>query len=94
MKIHTNKHMGRNKLIDRFSEQVGDRSMAIKILQKRGMIIPGTENLTEKGMRRDSMTAEERAIDRAVTSSGRHKSEFVYDPKTNKARLDQRKIWK
>ena len=35
MKIHTNKHMGRNKLIDRFSEQVGDRSMAIKILQKR-----------------------------------------------------------
>jgi len=94
MSIQTTKYMGKNQLIERLAEQVGDRSMAVKILQKRGMLFPGTENLTEKGMIRDAMTAEERAINRASKLTGRHASEFVYDPKTNRAKLDQNKIWK
>ena len=66
MGIQTEKHMGRNQLIERLSAQVGNRDMAVSILQDRGMLLPGTETLTKKGMMRNSMTAEERAIDRAV----------------------------
>tara|TARA_R100001086_G_scaffold114317_1_gene58410 strand:+ start:243 stop:527 length:285 start_codon:yes stop_codon:yes gene_type:complete len=93
MGIQTEEHMGRNKLIDRLSVQVGNRDMAVKILQKRGMLYPGTETLTEKGKLRNEMTAEERAIDRAVNLSGKHKSEYIYNPKTNNVKLDRNKIW-
>ena len=48
MGIQTEEYMGRNQLIDRLSAQVGDRNIAIKILQKRGMLYPGTETLTKK----------------------------------------------
>ena len=67
--------------------------MAVKILQKRGMLYPGTETLTEKGKLRNEMTAEERAIDRAVNLSGKHKSEYIYNSKTNNVKLDRNKIW-
>ena len=93
MGIQTEEYMGRNQLIDRLSAQVGDRKIAIKILQKRGMLYPGTETLTKKGLERNSMTAEERAIDRAVKLSGRNKSEYIYNSKNNGATLDRRLKW-
>ena len=49
--------------------------------------------LTEKGKLRNEMTAEERAIDRAVNLSGKHKSEYIYNSKTNNVKLDRNKIW-
>ena len=57
------------------------------------MLYPGTETLTKKGLERNSMTAEERAIDRAVTLSGRNKSEYIYNSKNNGATLDRRLKW-
>ena len=48
MGIQTEKHMGRNQLIERLSAQVGNRDMAVSILQDRGMLLPGTETLTKK----------------------------------------------
>ena len=93
MGIQTEEYMGRNQLIDRLSAQVGNRDMAVKILQKRGTLYPGTETLTEKGKLRNEMTAEERAIDRAVNLSGKHKSEYIYNSKTNNVKLDRNKIW-
>jgi len=93
MAIQTEEYMGRNQLIDRLSAQVGNRKIAIKILQNRGMLYPGTETLTKKGMARNSMTAEERAIDRAVIRSGKHKSEYIYNPKNNCATLNRSMKW-
>ena len=85
----TTKFMGKNQLVDRLAAQLsasgmqGDaREAAVNILQKRGHM-DEKGNLTAAGRARDSMTAEERAIDRAKKASpgGR----FVYNPKTNRA---------
>ena len=78
--------MGRNSLIDRLSAQVGSKSFAIALLKKRGDLTPSGE-LTAKGMQRNKMTAEERAIDRASKESGHSASEYTYDPTTNRATL-------
>ena len=90
MGIQTEKHMGRNQLIERLSAQVGNRDMAVSILQDRGMLLPGTETVTKKGMMRNSVTAEERAIDRAATRSGRSESDYVYNSTTNRATLKRK----
>jgi len=84
--METQKHMGRSSLIDRLSAQVGSNSFAIALLKKRGDLTPSGE-LTAKGMQRNKMTAEERAIDRASKESGRAASEYAYDPTTNRATL-------
>ncbi len=84
--METQKHMGRNSLIDRLSAQVGSKSFAIALLKKRGDLTPSGE-LTAKGRARDKMTAEERAIDRASKESGRSSSDYTYDPTTNRATL-------
>ena len=84
--METQAHMGRNSLIDRLSAQVGSKSFAIALLKKRGDLTPSGE-LTAKGMQRNRMTAEERAIDRASKESGRSASEYTYDPTTNRATL-------
>jgi hypothetical protein len=81
----TTKHMGRNELIDRLAAQVGSRDMAIGILQKRGHLYPNTESLTPEGMRRNMMTAEERALDRASKRAGKPQTAFKYNPRTNRA---------
>lgn len=78
--------MGRNSLIDRLSAQVGSKSFAISLLKKRGDLTPSGE-LTAKGMQRNKMTAEERAIDRASKESGKPASDYTYDPTTNRATL-------
>ena len=84
--METQKHMGRNSLIDRLSAQVGSKSFAIALLKKRGDLTPSGE-LTAKGMQRNKMTAEERAIDRASKESGKPASDYSYDPTTNRATL-------
>ncbi len=84
--METQAHMGRNSLVDRLSAQVGSKSFAIALLKKRGDLTPSGE-LTAKGMQRNKMTAEERAIDRASKESGKSASEYTYDPTTNRATL-------
>ncbi|MFN5974975.1 MAG: hypothetical protein ACK48U_11060 [Planctomyces sp.] len=87
----TQQHMGRYSLLKRLTAQVGgDEEMAKKILIQRGhMREDGT--LTAEGASRDSMTAEERAKDRAVKlSKGGKVKDYVYNPATNRARLRSR----
>lgn len=93
MKTITQKFMGKNMLIDRLTAQLktggvkGDaRATALAILQKRGHV-DSKGKLTPAGKKRDAMTAEERAIDRSAKRTGRDKSEFTYNPKTNRATI-------
>lgn len=81
--------MGKNQLVDRLTAQLsasgmqGDsREAAIEILKKRGHM-DEKGNLTAAGRARDSMTAEERAIDRAKRAG--RTGPLVYNPKTNRA---------
>jgi hypothetical protein len=82
----TQKYMGRGQLINRLSAQVGDKGLAIAILQKRGHLKADGKTLTKEGQRRNAMTASERAKDRASKRTGLPASEFVYNPKTNTAK--------
>ena len=86
MRKHTQRHMGRHELIDRLSAQVGSKEKALHILKRRGQV-DADGKLTASGKARDKMTAAERAIDRAAKRSGRPKSSFKYNPKTNRATL-------
>jgi len=84
----TKAHLGKNSLIDRLTAQVGgNRGLALSILEKRGHVKPGTEELTEEGKARDAMTAGERAVNRASTRSGNSESRYKYNPNTNRATL-------
>jgi len=85
--METQKFMGRNQLINRLTAQVGSRSLAIKILIKRGHLMADGKTLTKEGKKRNAMTAEERAKDRAAKEQGGSPSDYVYDRKTNKAYL-------
>jgi len=85
-KQHTQAHMGKNELVDRLAAQVGDKGMAIGLLKKRGHMNDDGE-LTAAGKKRDAMTAEERAKDRAAKATGKPVSKFKYNPKTNRATL-------
>ena len=77
--METQKFMGRNQLVKRLIAQVGDKGFAYALLKKRGhMNADGT--LTAKGEKRNQMTAEERAFDRAGESPHTH----TYNPETNR----------
>ncbi len=82
----TQKFMGAGQLIKRLSAQVGSKDMAMGILQKRGHV-DAKGSLTAAGKARDSMTAEERALDRSSKKQGRPAEAFKYNPKTNRATL-------
>ena len=82
----TQKFMGRNQLVDRLTAQVGNRDTAIAILKERGhMKEDGT--LTLAGQKRNMMTAEERAKDRAARRTGHPTKDFTYSARTNRATL-------
>ncbi len=83
----TQKFMGRNQLIDRLAAQVKSRDLAVKLLQERGHLRADGKTLTPEGVKRNAMTAEERAKDRAAKRSGTPKSQYAYDPQTNRATL-------
>lgn len=78
--------MGRGQLINRLAAQVGSRKLATEILIKRGHLKPDGKTLTKEGLKRNAMTASERAKDRASKRTGRPASEFVYNPRTNTAK--------
>lgn len=78
-------HTGRGELIERLSEQVGSKSLAISILQKRGHLEDDGVTLTAAGEVRNAMTAEERAIDRESRRRGVPADQLKYNPKTNRA---------
>jgi hypothetical protein len=82
----TQKFMGANEMLKRLGAQTGSEEMAKALLVKRGQM---TESgaWTKEGAKRNAMTAEERAIDRASTASGNAKSKYVYNPGTNRATL-------
>ena len=82
----TTKHAGKNSLVKRLSAQVGSEDLAKNILQSRGHMDKAGK-LTAKGKARDAMSASERAIDRAATRSGKPKSAYKYNLKTNTATL-------
>ena len=82
----TQKYMGKGQLINRLAAQVGGRELAVSILQKRGDLKADGTTLTEKGKKRDSMTAEERAKDRASKETGKPTSSFGYNADTNRAK--------
>ena len=83
----TQKFMGRNQLIDRLAAQVGNRDTAISILQKRGHLKADGKTFTAEGLKRNAMTAEERAKDRASKATGKPTKAFTYNPKTNTAKV-------
>jgi len=86
----TQKFMGRGQLIDRLAAQVGSRDSAVKILQERGHLKADGETLTAEGQKRNMMTAEERAKDRAVKRTGHSAKDFKYTAQTNRATLKGR----
>ena len=81
------------KLLDRLTSQLksqgyeNPRASAILFLRKQGSMKEDSLELTNKGKARESMTAEERAIDRASKKSGRDPEDYEYDSKTNRATL-------
>lgn len=68
-------------LIKRLTEQVGSKSMAIALLEKRGHLKNG--KLTPEGKKREAMGRAGRANDRAAKYSGGKPSDYKYNPKTN-----------
>ena len=86
----TQKFMGKDQLIDRLTAQVGNRDTAIKLLQERGHLKADGKTFTAEGAKRNAMSAQERAIDRATTKSGKPKNAYSYNPKTNAATLKKR----
>lgn len=75
--------MGRGQLLERLTAQVKDKKLSISILQNRGHLKINGKGYTEEGIKRNSMTAEERAKDRASKYTGRSAESFKYNPLTN-----------
>lgn len=80
-------------IYDRLTRQLRSRGvknarrMAKGLLTKHGILKKGSMKLTAKGKRRNSMSPGERAKDRAANRAGRKRDEYVYNKKTNRARL-------
>jgi hypothetical protein len=77
--------LGKNQLIDRLTSQVGDRKKAIAILQSRGHLEKDGKTFTEEGLKRNAMSAAERAIDRASKRFNEDPESFLYNQLTNTA---------
>ena len=83
----TQKFMGSGQLLERLTAQVGSQQKAIAILQSRGHLKADGKTYTDEGMKRNMMTAEERAKDRAVKYTGRPAEDFEYNPQTNNVKI-------
>lgn len=90
----TQKYMGKGVLLERLTEQLRTQkgapkdpeSVARAILVKRGHMTEDGK-YTKAGQKRNNMTAEERAKDRASKKLNQPMSAFKYSPKTNRATL-------
>lgn len=85
--MESQKFLGRGQLINRLASQVGSKTKAIQILQNRGHLKADGKTLTAEGQKRNKMTAEERAKDRASKKFNRPASDFSYNQKTNSTRI-------
>ena len=78
--MSTLQFMGRGELVPRLIAQLGgNKEFAYALLKKRGDM-DADGKLTAKGEKRNQMTAEERAFDRAGESPHTH----TYNPETNR----------
>ena len=84
--METQRFMGSGELVNRLTAQVGSKSFAISLLKKRGDMT-ASGDLTAKGESANAMTAEQRATERASKKSGKPKSLYTYDSKTNRSTL-------
>jgi len=83
------------EILDRLVQQLMAKGMSKKQafatatsqLQKNGVLKNGSQELTQKGKKRNSMSAGERAKDRAAKKDGKKPSEYSYNKKTNIATL-------
>ena len=81
------------KILERTASQVKNKkkssryAIATAALQKAGVLKPGTNKLTEKGKKRQSMSAGARAKSRASKKSGKSTRKYKYNSKTNQAKL-------
>ena len=85
--MRSQQFLGRGQLINRLAMQVGSRETAIALLQKRGQLMADGKTFTAEGQRRNAMTAEERAKDRASKRLHKPVSDFSYNPKTNSTKI-------
>jgi len=88
----TQKFMGRNQMLERLTEQMRtqknppkDPEAAARAVLVARKMMTDTGEYTELGQARNSMTAEERALDRAQKRTGLPQRAFVYDARTNRA---------
>lgn len=77
---------GKGELINRLASQVGSKQKAILILQKRGHLMSDGKTFTHEGMKRNSMSAAERAIDRNSKKLKRSPEDFEFDVFSNTAK--------
>lgn len=85
-------------ILTRLTQQIKENSpnvkdpeaAAIAALRRYGSMEKDSTNLTAYGKTRNSMSAGERAIDRAVKRSGHPASAYTYNPKTNAALLKKK----
>ena len=90
--------MAKPKILKRLVGQLERKGMspgkasaiAISSLQKSGNLKPHSTVATSKGVSRGNMTPAARAKDRASKQSGKSKSAFTYNAKTNRATLKKR----
>ena len=79
------------EILDRLVQQLQDKgieknrafAIATSQLQKNGILKKGTQDLTKKGEKRNSMSAAERAKDRAAKKDGNKPEQYKYNPQTN-----------
>lgn len=89
-KAQTQAHMGSGEMLKRLTAQVGgDEGKARALLISRGHMTEAGD-WTKEGAKRNAMTAEQRAIDRATKTSGHSAKKYVYNPGTNRATLKKR----
>lgn len=62
-------------------------AIATSSLQKSGSLKKGSNKLTSKGKKRQSMSAASRAKNRAATRAGKSARKYKYNSKTNQAKL-------
>ena len=80
------------EILDRLVQQLMDKgkskdaayAIATASLQKNGVLKPGSQKLTAKGEKRNSMSAGERAKDRAAKKDGNDPSEYSYNKKEDR----------
>lgn len=87
------------KILDRLVSQLKNKgasekqayAMAVAGLQKAKVLKKGTTELTEYGKKRNSMSAADRAKERASRESGKPVKNYKYNPRTNRATLKKDK---